>query len=591
MQATRNARVEDLVVTSNIYFNRALKTYHRNQLNSGTPPASIVLRDMMKVYIKNSEAMLFGLINTSRHHHKEKAVKILNLINEAPDKSHPDVMNNVLNILAEMKDTLTAGTFLTMINTFFTLFPVYRDIKAELKAKTTILTDLWKPAIEQWIVSLQSTPEQYVDHNYYDELISAAKLVPNTALADDFADFLLTELKILSQEMQPGLFAGKIYLALANLAMSDTKKALVVKLMLEKLRSKHATEHDISIIGLCSALNSLGVATADKKDVDHNYLYLYASHQLPELAELFADNLPETLRSYMQVLFNTLASVSNYPQQTKSTIVNVLLEEKNIYAFRFGIQALHKWFTQAERYDLARKLANHERIIELAPLFWNELLRTVPENPAQQRYNNEQAKSKETLKKEPSIYTRILTDMQFVLTEKSIAAAEALDIMDSLTKTLRICNQRHTMTDTRKELHQALVLCCNQNSNLSDKTNLKNLAEIFTNGAFKESNDCDTVRLSSARAAILLEGNDLSEQNLIKLRNTLLNLLYFRNDKESAEVLHIFALQLPEKYLPDLMTCLSAIKNQHSQRLLAQIHEHYQHLVVVAQNQDKLQLI
>lgn len=559
-------------------FETILETYKRNCIGSGTPPATESLCKLLEQYVEEADYTVMGMRTTKRTH-KEDAMKCINEIKSKVHNSNDEAMNKVLEIITSMQ--LTPGSsFTLLLNTFFSVHPYLLNNRNDLRAKIE-LQDLWGDRIRNWLDSYKQAHQNNSDGNNYELLAAVSKIVPADK-ADGFADFLLQQLNEKERaEIEPGLYKGWVCLALGNLItkVSADKKSEITRRLLGMLESKQVNDHDICIIGICETLSRANLTTNEINKVT-TYLYHYTTTQLPNITKLYADHLPITLKSYMPVIFNTLERFQgNYVGVLRSTIIGLISRQEYIYPFRLGICKLKDWFIESEKIDLALRLGAHEQFTTLQPLFWDQLSNLNGVASLTAAYEKAIENAKSSLMKTTSFNSRILSDMRVMLTDNRIPAKEHLAIMEKLRETLETCNQEKSCSDLRKEIHRALVLCVQNTKKNIDRTFLVNLAKSFYEAALPDSSNNDEMRLSAALAASEMR-EFLDNSSALKLRNTLLDLLYYSKSREAADVLLALAKNSPQELLPDLMTTLLAIKHNGPARfLLAQVHEEHQRKV------------
>lgn len=557
------------------YFNNILETYKRTRVGSGTPTAAETLCNLMELYVHESDLTYLSVRVTNRSH-KEDAKIVINEIKNPLNKSHEETMNKVLDKITSFKELNANSDFTILLSTFFSIHPAYLNNRNDLKSKIAT-QDLWESHISRWLDGYKAAHKNNGDGNNYEILAAVSQIVPADK-ADDFASFLLAQLKDNEHaEIQPGIYKGWVCLALGSLIdkVSPDKKTEITHTLLALLDSKQVNEHDICFIGICETLSRTNLSKNDINKVTQ-YLYHYTNTELPKLTKLFADHLPSTLRNYMPIIFNTIHRFEeSYETPLRGTVIRLITQPDHIYPFRNGIRQLKGWFDESQKYDLAMRLASHPKFTTLQPLFCEQLanINSAVLNTA---YENAVNNARNSLSKSLT-ESRILTDMRVLLTDNRIPAKDHVAIMEKLRETLDKCNASKTCDDLRKEIHRALVLCIQSLKNSIDRDFCTKLATAFMESALPESDNTDDMRLSAALAASELR-EFLDNNAALRLRNTLLDILYYSKSREAADVLLVLAKNSPQDALPNLMTSLLAIKHNGPARfLLAQVHE--QHLL------------
>jgi hypothetical protein len=568
MSAAREVKPETIAKTGNKYLNVILTTLSRKTADDHVPDAVDVLHELMSLYEKESAKTFLGFRTTSRNHTND-ATTCISILNQPARETAVGAAIDHLNTLTRI---YKFGDLAQLLSCYFSVYPEYLPKCSEgLRSKVTI-QDLWQPAITQWIEKFIKTHSGGTGSSDHELLETLSATMPES-LAEDYADFLLGQLKATNiHESRKGLYKGWLFAALGKLAgtLPIAKKDLVCKTLRAEF-SAHV--YDLSIIGLSEALAAY-LPPNDLEEVANN-LYLYTIRTLPNSLDLFADHLSNTISLYMQKTFSTLKLLEKNYNETdiqRNSVVSFMLKPENVYPFRNGIRALENWLPDTAKLDFLSRMEMDDHFLSLTPIFWGWLSLDKNDNnyyTTRKRFDNAALNAQEQVISELTLETQLVDQLKLLVTENSCDAEMRTNIISILLSELSDRNHQSNDDDIRKGLHQGLVLL-NKWGNEKERKSIAKLLQIscHDNPDGKES---EAIRMSAGRAAVEVCEN-LSPADAKKLRDDLLLLLNGANAKSAAEALLIFARKIPGKQLPELMTCLLTRNTDQARLLLTQLH-------------------
>jgi hypothetical protein len=563
MFTTRNQEAE--------YFKQVLSTFVRQDLTASTPCASVVLNDLMQLYISECESII------SNRTHKASAQKCIDTIKLNIGQPEDEIIKQAFAEI-DKTTTLTTGSFTKLLSTFFSIYPQHLATRpTTLQAKIT-RTDFWSNSLPTWIQSFMAAHRNHKDKNHYEMLANISKIVPDS-MADTFADFLLAQLdpKAMHPSKKPGLYKGWVCIALREIIdkISPIKKEQLSVVLLKQMEICVDAGSDISLIGITSALTK-ATRTPKETTAITDALFNYVTNHLSDLRGLFADHHPEKIKQYMPIIFETLAAFqAEYNPLKRSTIVDLLLLNENFYALRYGIAKLssQKWLSEIQERKLLSIITENDKLHLLLPVFWHVIDAATNNTPLRKHYDEIIGFARKTLTAPLAADALPLASSNILAFDKTITYQERFSIIDNMMTCLARYNEKYYCDDLRKDLHQALAdLACGKEIEAPQGAKM---AQLFAQAAMPETCDKLDVRVSAAKAACKLRAH-LSDSQAKTLRDHLLELVYEDKNNDAAEALEIFAKNSAKENLPELMTTLSVMNNKVASRLLAHVYIDFQ---------------
>lgn len=559
--------------TENEYLNIILNTLHTAP-NGRIPDQAHVLQTLLDYYIKDS-ATTFLMIPRRSRSHTGDAEKCNKIIKESSTNPMPEVIKH-LNTIAHIRK---GGDFSILLSTYFSVYPEYLPTCSNVIKAAVVPEDIWKNQIDCWIKGIVGSNRVNTSSNDHEFLENLSSVIPQHA-ADAYADYLLAELKIEKEhDIRKGLHKGWVCASLAalNNKLSLAKRDLVTRTLFNEFST---AEYDLSMIGICSALSSLQLTPKQRKEIATR-LYAYTVDELPKILDLFADHHGEAIANYMGKLFSSLKRLEDqYTSIPRESIVNFLLKNDSAYPLRNGILALESWISDDKKLEFMSRIEIHPQFMKLAALFWKWMQVDKKANTDWSRSNRLSQRMSDTkteLCKKISADSPASPRVAWLIAENSTSNAVRSEIISNLTDQLSTHNRNAACDQVRMDLHQSLA----QLRHWATTSQLPAIAKILQSSAHINPDDSEDLKISAATAAAEL-AEHLRPDDSKQLRDDLLALVDGALSKEAAKALSIYISKIPHKQLPELMSCLMLRNNDHSQLLLAGIHEYYQEMSLSA---------
>src|SRR3990167_19235 len=371
-------------ITYREYFDVLFATLNKKTVDGRIPDAVVVLTALMDYYAKKADTYLHYLTMS----HGKDAANCKKLLEQEPRSEALARAFDAINKTADTKASINAnGDYALLIGTTCAVFPECLELCND-KVKEKIKDfDIWNAAIATAFTAFMNKRKTSPGSPDHETLEYLSTIVP-TKLADQYADFLLGQLKVLpTHEALPGLYKGWIYAALGTLCarvtpdkdkkaiLSIEKQAIINTALTQAFR---ANTKDISIVGLCEALNCAKFSTqqVDQGEIADR-LCVYTMKEMPSLQKLYTDEYPATVNSYLRKIFTTLNHLqpiflNDDHEVMRNGLMNALLQQDRIYPFREGIRILQDWIDDNTKMDFLDKLDKIQpKFKELAPIFWH----------------------------------------------------------------------------------------------------------------------------------------------------------------------------------------------------------------------------
>lgn len=564
---------------NNKFLDSIIKALSIPAKNGHTPDSSDIFKLLMEFYIKISQERYLGVIPAHFFNHVEEANRCLAFFNDEEHKSN--ALNNAIKYLNTQQannalkkiDMNIDGSFGLLLSTFFAMFPEkLNECSDELRAKIKRM-DLWNHAITRWVNELihkHSSGSGSHDH----ELLEVISTIIPDSMVDAYTHFLIHQLGVNGRhEPAKGIYKGWLFAALGKLLprMTHANESLVTNLLLQNFTAR---THDLSMIGLCNALASTNISDKQKKEVADR-LYTYTMDELRELAKLHEDHHPATTALYMEKLFLTLKKLeNNFNADRRNGLINPMIETNEfLYTLRNSILMMEDWVPAISKLKVMERLAIHENVSSIAPMFWHWLNNDKNINTPwaqSHQFSKHVKQAKRDLMDIFNNESTIANDVQLLIADNSTKPELREDIIDNLIEELNDLNRDGVANQVRKELHQALTHI----KPWADSSRRMKICKLLLQSARTISGDNEEIRVSAARAAA--EYSELfTPGEAAAYKNSIVPLLDGTNASKAAAALKIFATKRQIDDLPELLTCLLTKNNAHAQLLLATLYQSY----------------